>query len=301
MTFGQIKSFITVVHENSFSKAASVLFISQPAISKSIAKLEDELGFPLFDHKKGELGLTLPGKMIYDLFSRFEVDYTRTLGEIRHLMESSQETLRIGCPDTWNPGHFYSRILSHFHRVIPDLHVEIVAQRASNLFSRLQSGEVDCILAYEPFRSLQDSVVMRRLTETDCGVVFARKYRPGARTLKDLENADYLIFDVDVEKKFAKSIRKVCSEQGLSVNIVNCPSYGSAWFNMSCGKGVMLYTGWDNIILSDDYGMIPFPSRVPIYLFYQNTVSKPGMQAFMNELAGVFDEAAPSEAEPSDG
>lgn len=288
MTTNQIKSFITVVHENSFSKAASALYISQPAISKSIAKMEEELGFPLFDHKKGELGLTLPGKMLYDLFTHIEADYSRTLDEIHQLLERSEETLRIGCPDTWNPERFYSRVLDHFHRILPGVHVEIEGERLPNLLDRLQSGQVDCILTYELFRSLQDNFIVKRLAETDCGIVFSRRYRPGVRTLKDLDQADVLIFDVDVEKKFAKTIRKACSEQGFSANVVNCSSFGNAWFNMSCGKGVMLYTGWDNITNGSDYGIIPFHFHVPINLVYMSPVSKPGLQTYINELAGAF-------------
>lgn len=49
MTFTQINCFVTVAREQSFTKAASILYVSQPAISKSISRLEEELGFPLFD------------------------------------------------------------------------------------------------------------------------------------------------------------------------------------------------------------------------------------------------------------
>ena len=45
MTKVQIKAFMTVAKEKSFTRAANVLYISQPAISKSISTLEDELGF----------------------------------------------------------------------------------------------------------------------------------------------------------------------------------------------------------------------------------------------------------------
>ena len=48
MTKNQIKCFITVVNEHSFTKAANVLYISQPAISKSISNMEEELGDILF-------------------------------------------------------------------------------------------------------------------------------------------------------------------------------------------------------------------------------------------------------------
>ena len=70
MTLGQIKSFVTVATEQSFAKAASVLFVSQPAISKSVASLEDELGFTLLDRKGGDITLTPAGRKLYNLFVR---------------------------------------------------------------------------------------------------------------------------------------------------------------------------------------------------------------------------------------
>ena len=55
MTNAQINCFLTLVEEGSFAKAAGALFISQPAISKSISKLEEELGFVLLERKAGSL------------------------------------------------------------------------------------------------------------------------------------------------------------------------------------------------------------------------------------------------------
>ena len=55
MTNGQINCFLKVVEEGSFAKAAAALFISQPAISKSISKMEEELGFDLLERRVGAL------------------------------------------------------------------------------------------------------------------------------------------------------------------------------------------------------------------------------------------------------
>ena len=65
MTLGQINCFLTVVNEQSFAKAANVLFVSQPAVSKSIASLEEELGFPLFDRRGRELRLPVADEKLY--------------------------------------------------------------------------------------------------------------------------------------------------------------------------------------------------------------------------------------------
>ena len=69
----RVKVFITVAQEQSFTKAASVLGVSQPAVSQNVAELEKGLGVELFDRKRGEVVLTSEGKVF--------MNYARTLLE----------------------------------------------------------------------------------------------------------------------------------------------------------------------------------------------------------------------------
>lgn len=71
----QIKCFLEIVNENNFTKAASKLFITQPAISRYIAALENELGFCLFDRTNKHVKLTEVGELYYDFFRRFEIEF----------------------------------------------------------------------------------------------------------------------------------------------------------------------------------------------------------------------------------
>ena len=61
----QLEYFVRIVEEKSFTKAAEKLFISQPALSKSIRALEAELGVTLFKRDPRELSLTSEGENVY--------------------------------------------------------------------------------------------------------------------------------------------------------------------------------------------------------------------------------------------
>ena len=69
MTQTQINCFLAVARERSFTRAANSLYISQPAISRSISKLEDELGFQLFERRESALTLTTHGAQRQSLTS----------------------------------------------------------------------------------------------------------------------------------------------------------------------------------------------------------------------------------------
>ena len=60
----------TVWQKGSFSKAAQALYLTQPALSLAIQKVENEIGMPLFDRSKKPLALTEAGQIYLDLFVR---------------------------------------------------------------------------------------------------------------------------------------------------------------------------------------------------------------------------------------
>ena len=57
MDFNQLKNFMAVARTGNISRAAQELYVTQPSLSKSIAKLEEELKVPLFRHRKGRIEL----------------------------------------------------------------------------------------------------------------------------------------------------------------------------------------------------------------------------------------------------
>lgn len=76
MEMRQLKYFIEIVNSKSFSKAATTLYTTQPALTKSIKLLEDELGFKLIDRSTSYFKLTDKGALFYqharDVYNRFQ-------------------------------------------------------------------------------------------------------------------------------------------------------------------------------------------------------------------------------------
>ncbi|PFG12387.1 LysR family transcriptional regulator [Bacillus sp. es.036] len=85
----QLTVFLKIAEERSFTRAAKALFVSQPALSKQMKKLEEELGFPLFNRSVKGVELTPKGKAFYEdirpLFSQINqtVDRYKTFDQIR--------------------------------------------------------------------------------------------------------------------------------------------------------------------------------------------------------------------------
>ena len=84
MNTHKLKTFCTVVEHDSFSKASEKLFCSQPAISKQIRSLENELGYPLFKREGKKISLNDNGKIVYEYSQKILKD----ISDMKyHLME----------------------------------------------------------------------------------------------------------------------------------------------------------------------------------------------------------------------
>lgn len=289
MTFGQIKCFVTVVNEQSFAKAASTLYISQPAVSKSVAKLEEELGLTLIERHGGDLRLTPAGRTLFDFFVKMNNDYQDTIASVRQFAGASTQTVRIGCPDTWNPDLFYDRLVDHFRDSDPSIFLEIEGFLLPDLFSRLLSDKLDFILTYETQRPLQYGYTVRQITETSCGLLYSKAHFGDLQSLSDLRNADILVYITQqIEERFSKAIKKACSSYGSDPEIKTYNSFISALFSMSCGKGAMLMTKWENVEETSRFGFLPLPNYVPINLIYKEADDKPYRKVIANEIAVLF-------------
>lgn len=92
MEFSQLEQFLTIVQEKTLSQAAIRLHLSQPALTRSIQKLEEELQVSLFEHKKNKLILNENGKLAYQLFEEL---LTKKQQVIHTLQNYDQKNKRI--------------------------------------------------------------------------------------------------------------------------------------------------------------------------------------------------------------
>ena len=97
MELTQLYQFQAIAEEQSVSKAAERLYVSQPALSKSLKKLEDELGVQLFDRERGRLTLNSAGRILLHFAETVENAEAQMHSDLTNL-EDGVHILRIGSP-----------------------------------------------------------------------------------------------------------------------------------------------------------------------------------------------------------
>lgn len=141
--------FYAVANTGNISKAAKELYISQPAISKSIQKLEDSIGVKLFHRSSRGVTLTSEGELLYaHVKSAFEV---LTLGEdkLRRSIALGMGHLTIGVSSTLCK-YILLPYLKDFIKKYPHINISIACHSTNHTLKLLEDGKLDAGLIGKP-------------------------------------------------------------------------------------------------------------------------------------------------------
>ena len=142
--------FYTVANTKNISKAAKELYISQPAISKSIQKLEESLGTKLFERSSRGVALTDSGELLYThVKSAFE---TLSIGEdrLRRSIELGIGHLTIGVSSTLCK-YVLLPYLKEFIKENPHINISISCQSTNQTLKLLEEEKLDVGLIGKPY------------------------------------------------------------------------------------------------------------------------------------------------------
>ena len=141
--------FYTVANTGNISKAAKERYISQPAISKSIQKLEESVGCKLFSRSSRGVVLTDEGKLLYEHVS--EAFETLTMGEekLKRSIELGVGHLKIGVSSTLCK-YLLLPYLKEFIRQNPHISISISCQSTNDTLKLLEDNKIDIGLIGKP-------------------------------------------------------------------------------------------------------------------------------------------------------
>ncbi len=138
----RLKVFRTVAKNLSFTRAASELFISQPAITKHIQAIENEYGLRLFNRNGSKIYLTHAGKVLYD-YSNKLLNLQKELENVLNTFKEKQTgSLRLGASTTIAQ-YVIPPILSKFHKKFPHFQLFLHSGNSNQIADLLLNGEID--------------------------------------------------------------------------------------------------------------------------------------------------------------
>lgn len=152
MNLKQLRYFIEVAEQRSFTKAAHKLYICQSALSKMIKVLEEDLEVKLIERQGKHFQLTSEGELLYENGKEI---LTRTNDELNVLIDSVHEEkgkLSLGIPPVIGTAYF-PEIIYAFRKKYPNIELRIYEEGANTVKMKVEAGKLDIGIVIMPFAS----------------------------------------------------------------------------------------------------------------------------------------------------
>lgn len=162
----QIESFLAVAETGNFTRAAERLYISQPAVSKQVLSLEEELGFLLLirEYHK-DVQLTEAGKLYYDFFHKVTEEYKAVYEQAQQYQQKIRGTLRLGILTGWKIQEKLQKVLEQMKQDYPEIEIRMSFADLEPLRKEAEAGKLDLIFTIRD--SIKDAEYESR-PQSDC-------------------------------------------------------------------------------------------------------------------------------------
>ena len=159
-------SFLAVAETGNFTRAAERLYILQPAVSKQVLSLEEELGFLLLirEYHK-DVQLTEAGKLYYDFFHKVMEEYKTVCEQAQQYRKKVRGTVRLGILTGWKIQDKLQNILEQMKQNYPEIEVRMSFADLEPLQKAAESGKLDLIFT---IRDSVKNVKFERRSQSDC-------------------------------------------------------------------------------------------------------------------------------------
>lgn len=145
LSISHLKMICTIVESNTVKEAAEKLFITQPALTNRIREAERRLNIELFVRRRRKLVITTAGKRLLQSAKKILEELERAEYDIARLSDGIEQVLRIGLPH-YTSFKWLPKVVSYFHKELPNIELEITAEAAINPLDALYHGDVDIAL-----------------------------------------------------------------------------------------------------------------------------------------------------------
>ena len=169
--FELYRIFYVVANNGNITKASEELNISQPAISKSIKKLEEQLGGQLFIRTKRGVILTEEGKEFYNYIKQAIEYINNAENKFTDLINLETGCIKIGISTTLTK-EFLLPYLEKFHTLYPKIDIKIITNLTSDLITKLKSGLIDIVILNLNDKNYGNDIdIIKCMKINDCFVV----------------------------------------------------------------------------------------------------------------------------------
>ena len=244
MNLMRIKYFVEVAKWGSFSKAAQMLYVSQPNLSRQIALMEQEVGFELFHRTGKTIQLTRAGEYLFGQFRDLPELAERAIAHAEAISRREECSISIGVLEGQDVNAFLSGRIGGLREQEPNLLVELERNSFRNLRQGLDRGTYDVLFTLEFELEGRDDWDSVMLFQQPGAIVLSRSHPLADReklTIEDFRNEPFVAISRENSPGGYNLLLKQCAECGFTPNIVReTATTESLFLCVEMGMGVAI-------------------------------------------------------------
>lgn len=167
--------FLTVAQEGNITRAADILHITQPTLSRQLKDLEDELGVTLFHRGNRQISLTDAGILFQQRASELVTLLEKTQRDLTDQQSLVGGTVSIGCVES-SASKLLPKVLASFAEEHPKVQYDLYSANGDDIKEKLDRGEIDLGLLLEPVEAAKYDYI--RLPVHDVWGIVVEKTHP---------------------------------------------------------------------------------------------------------------------------
>ena len=298
MNLTKIRYFVAVAQYGSFSEAARCLYTAQPNISKQIAQMEQELGFPLFVRNKRTVRMTPAGQLLYNRLKDFPEELDALFAQARILAQREKSSLCIGILEGQEVRPQLLTRLNLIQELYPDLELVLERNSFGHLRNGLRTGHYDLIVTLDFDVEQEPDFAFKAVFSQSPAIAINRKHPLANQEILDMAQLAYESFVVISPEESPMGYDrfiKQCQETGFTPRVVRQPrSLESLFLCVEMGIGVALLDQYARLT-NANVRTIPIPGKdMFVVAAYLRDDCRPVLMNVVEILCGKNDDSAQS-------
>ena len=279
----QIQYFLATAELNSYTEAAKRFYVSQPAISKQIRLLEEELGFSLFRRTGRKFELTDAGQIFYGYFIHCQFQMERIKNQLQRAQENGRSPVNIGYLEGLDPAHFLPAMQAAASSNRIPIQLSVSGYALPQLIHSLHTGQSDAILAFgSPL--VKEDFLAEPLVEVPRVLLYSAAHFPeGASDIMQFQRELFFLPEDEYTSCLEQTIYEIFLETGFTPHIEYAPNFITIMDRVERGEGVFIYNRWCRQYSLPCFGSLPLSSAQLLYLFHRKAGGA-GEQEFLERF-----------------
>lgn len=268
MNFKSIRYFITLAHCLNFTQAASKYHITQTAMSRYIASLEEQVGVKLFERSSRKVTLTEAGRLYAEGVEKILKDHEELLERTKAAANQYQGHVKVGIGvyEYSNTEQYFSKFLEMYS----DVKVDIFQFPYSTLTERFKAGSLDLIVSLDMCREefRKEEIRTVDLFSSENVLVLSRqkaKQYQGQR-VEEILKKEYLVTNCEDNGLNSLKMLKTMLQRDLGFapeNMVQTNSLGAQLLMVKTGHGAAIVPSFVKEIQDDSVAVLKLPQKSP--------------------------------------